>query len=645
MSSFNETVAECASVTPERARQVMDEMGIVLQPQPAAPVALRVTRIAFTGTKTPSGEDPEPFTVDYSFEAGLTAVTSEKNLVGKSTILWLIRWALTGRRPSELADDVREWIDEVTVEGVIGAESFAVHWTLRNGATHGGSLTTSEGAGSSFIGQPGFDETMGAFMLDRLRLSPTPWWKSQRGGDAGEGAVSHHGWPSYFPALLVRGDQVGVLLGENFEGGQAITLLQVFLGLPWALTHQSASTALKDFSHKREAANRRAREDATAREAVLKPTRERLAAISSEISSFASLPGAVSPDEADARVQAFTTSSAAVATAAEQLIHAQQNLGVARAEADELAKQLSALREDAVIVPLIGRVRPVACPRCTTEIADDCRAEERNGRCMVCSVPIQAPDSEAAAIDEAATLAKTSQHAVEEATAALAAAKAVYDAAVTASQRARKDVDAVTDASQATARVRTLELERARLEGRVEQARTVAIAPPDEDDRHVVIRCARAEAERRRAAAAKNLLEELGNEIVYVAHRFGFSQLEDASPKLNATLAMRVAGKDSSFGRRSPGEKLRLKLALVIALLRVGERLGIGRHPGLLLVDSPGGEEMVELDIGNVLKELDDLCKELPQLQVVCATARAEDVRALLPDERIIHGEDWIDVW
>lgn len=90
---------------------------------------------------------------------------------------------------------------------------------------------------------------------------------------------------------------------------------------------------------------------------------------------------------------------------------------------------------------------------------------------------------------------------------------------------------------------------------------------------------------------------------------------------------------------------MRLKLALVIALLRVGERLGIGRHPGLLLVDSPGGEEMVELDIGNVLKELDDLCKELPQLQVVCATARAEDVRALLPDERIIHGEDWIDVW
>lgn len=645
MSSFTEAVAKCAGVTPERASQVMDEMGIVLQPQPAAPVPLKVTRIAFTGTKTPSGEDPEPFSLDYSFEAGLTAVTSEKNLVGKSTILWLIRWALTGRRPSDLADDVREWIDEVTVEGVIGTESFVVHWTLRHGATNEGSLTTSDGTDSSFTGQPGFDETMGAFMLDRLRLSPTPWWKSQRGGDAGEGVVSHHGWPSYFPALLVRGDQVGVLLGENFEGGQAITLLQVFLGLPWALTHQSASTALKDFSHKQEAANRRAREDAKARDVVLKPTRDRLEAITRELSSLASAPGAVSPDEADARVQAFTRSSAAVATAAEELAQAQQNLEVVRADADELAKQLSALREDAVIVPLIGRVRPVACPRCTTEIAEERRAEEERGHCMVCDVPIEAPESEAAVINEAAELAKAAQDAVEAATAAHSAAQAVYANAVAANERARSDVDAVTKASQATARARELDMERARLEGRVEQAQTVALAPPEEDDRQAVIACAGEEAERRRAQAANNLLEELGKEIVYVAHRFGFSQLEEASPKLNATLAMRVAGNDSSFGRRSPGEKLRLKLALVIALLRVGERLGIGRHPGLLLVDSPGGEEMVELDVGNVLKELDDLCREIPQLQVVCATARADDVRALLPGERIIHGEDWIEVW
>ncbi len=645
MSSFTEAVAECAGVTHERARQVMNETGIVLQPQPAAPVPLKVKRIAFSGTKTRSGVAPEPFAVDYAFQDGLTAVTSEKNLVGKSTLLWLIRWALTGRRPADLADDVRDWIDEVTVEGAVGTERFIIHWTLSDGTTSQGSLTTSDDAGSSFTGQQQFDEVMGAFMLDRLRLFPTPWWKSQRGGDAGEGMVSIHGWPAYFPALLVRGDQVGVLLGENVEGGQALTLLQVFLGLPWVLTHQSAATALKDLCYKQEAAKRRARDDEKARDAVLKPTRDRLAAITEELSSLASAPGALSPDEADARVRAFTASTAAVASAAEQLARAEQNLAVARADADELVKQLSALREDAVIVPLIGRVRPVACPRCTTEIAQERRAEEKSGHCMVCDVPIEAPESDATVVDEAATLAKAAEEAVDAAAAAHAATQAAYAAAVAANNDARTKVDAVAKGSEATARARRLEMEQARLQGRVEQAQSVALPSAEQDDRYTVIACARTEAERRRAAAAKNLLEELSKEIVYVAHRFGFSQLEQASPKLNATLAMRVAGKDSNFGRRSPGEKLRLKLAMVIALLRVGERLGIGRHPGLLLVDSPGGEEMVELDVGNVLKELEDLGKEIPNLQVVCATARADDVRSLLPEERIIHGHDWIEVW
>jgi hypothetical protein len=624
---------------------VIDEIGIVLQPQPAAPVPLRVTRIAFAGTKALTGKDPTPIHVDYAFETGLTAVTSEKNLVGKSSILWLIRWALTGRRPSDLADDVRQWIDEVTLEGIVGTETFIVHWSLRDGATDAGSLRTSDGVSTAFSGQSGFEEAMGAFMLDRLRLSPTPWWRSQRGGATGEGAVSHHSWPSYFPALLIRGDQVGVLLGESFEAGQAVTLLQVFLGLPWALTYQSASTAAKDFAHKEEAANRRARDDAKARDTALKPTRDRVAAIARELASLAGAAGAVSPEEADARVQAFASSSAAVAAAAEQVVQARQDLEVARADADELIKQLSALREDAVIVRLIGRVRPVACPRCATEISEERRAEDRSGHCMVCDVRIEAPDSDAAAIDDAADLAKKAEEAVVAERAAHAAAEATYAKAVAANQGARAEVDAVTKASVSTTRVRELQMERARLEGRVEQAETVDLVQSETDDRPAVIAAARTEAERRRGEAAKNLLEELGAEILYVAHRFGFSLLEEASPKLNASLAMRVAGTDSSFSRRSPGEQLRLKLAMVIALLRVGERLGIGRHPGLLLVDSPGGEEMVELDVGNVLKELDDLCRELPQLQVVCATARADDVRALLPDERIIHGEAWIEVW
>ncbi|MBF6621563.1 MAG: hypothetical protein ITG02_15205 [Patulibacter sp.] len=193
MSSFIDAVAERTQLKPELARQILEARGIVLQPQAAAPAALQLERLAFNGTKRLAGQDPEPIAVHHEFEAGLTAVTSTKNLMGKSSVLWLIRWGLTGRRPSDLADDVRRWLDEVSLEGTVGTEHFSVHWQIKDGASAEGSLTVGDTT-ATFDTPEGFEETMAAFMLDRLRLSATPWWKRQREGHDDEGTVSLHGW-------------------------------------------------------------------------------------------------------------------------------------------------------------------------------------------------------------------------------------------------------------------------------------------------------------------------------------------------------------------------------------------------------------------------------------------------------------------
>jgi hypothetical protein len=141
------------------------------------------------------------------------------------------------------------------------------------------------------------------------------------------------------------------------------------------------------------------------------------------------------------------------------------------------------------------------------------------------------------------------------------------------------------------------------------------------------------------------MLERLGAEITLIAGAFGFKNLQSDRLKLNAHLELTAADAVSQFGQRTPGEKLRLKIALVVALLRVASQLGIGRHPGLLLIDSPGGEEMVELNVASVLTELQRLCTDLPELQIVVATAHAADVREVVPEERTIHGPRWREVW
>ena len=160
-----------------------------------------------------------------------------------------------------------------------------------------------------------------------------------------------------------------------------------------------------------------------------------------------------------------------------------------------------------------------------------------------------------------------------------------------------------------------------------------------------IVKAAKREAEDRRTAAAETLLADLGKEIVDLAQAFGIPNLEEARPKLNAHLGLRIGGVESAFGKRTAGERLRLRLATVVALLRIGARLGVGRHPGLLLIDSPGAEEMVEENVGSILKELSAVCEELGDLQLICATARAHEAKEVIESERLIHGPDYDEVW
>ena len=64
--------------------------------------------------------------------------------------------------------------------------------------------------------------------------------------------------------------------------------------------------------------------------------------------------------------------------------------------------------------------------------------------------------------------------------------------------------------------------------------------------------------------------------------------LEGARLKGNTHLDLVKGGVTVPFGEQTAGEKARLKIATTLALIKIAEQRGIGRHPGLLLIDSPG---------------------------------------------------------
>lgn len=169
--SFAEAVAERVGQAAAAVESVLADYGIEPQPTAAAPVSLTLTHLKFAGTKRREGRDDEPFDVEKDLGPGLWAVTSQgTNLAGKSSVLFIIRWALTGR--NHLTQDVQDWLAEVSLDGTVGGVPFSVRFTTSADGIDG-KLRAGDALVAEFD-EGDFEEVMDSFFLDRLRLDPTP---------------------------------------------------------------------------------------------------------------------------------------------------------------------------------------------------------------------------------------------------------------------------------------------------------------------------------------------------------------------------------------------------------------------------------------------------------------------------------------
>ena len=130
------------------------------------------------------------------------------------------------------------------------------------------------------------------------------------------------------------------------------------------------------------------------------------------------------------------------------------------------------------------------------------------------------------------------------------------------------------------------------LEGRLQEA---GFEPDQEDEGNeddlAVLNAIVAETEgtsRLCARTAEGCLRTSGR----VCPKFGMHNLSQASLKGNANLSLVKGGVATSYSKVTEGEKLRLKVATVLAMIEVAEKKGVGRHPGLLMIDSPAAQEV-----------------------------------------------------
>jgi hypothetical protein len=703
--------------------EVLNDLGIPTSASKGVPVRLRVKRVAFGGTKrlaldhpdaaghpieeiadvaqlgpedatstkseaahsdllaaaTGLGEDDDaagqpkyenvrralvPFTFDWQPQEGVNGLGSERNLRGKSTIVNVLLWSLSGRC-SEFSPDVLRWIERVEVDWLVGQETLRVAFDADNGDVENGTVTllgdheAAENVVATFD-RDSFEDALNSVMLNRLRLEA--FTVSQAGK-----AVSHQ-WPAYVNALWVRPKYLNSIIGK--EPLLGVRLMQMFIGTDWVPVLAAASTIAGTLAAEQKAAEQRTKTTTDAVEASRVEAQKKVDALRSQIDALA--PG--TPDLAK-----ITAASVRAGDMARE-IHALETQLLNQSVAwDTIQQQLRATKarrhteyEHALLTKFFHQMEPTVCPRCTATVTEERRAAEPDEhKCSVCTsdLNLEALDANvvvASSVDPhvttslvAAADASTTEvgegepeprsdidaleEALQTADSALAALRDRLDELVAARDAASNEAALDTALLAAAQERQRLEIELARAEGAV-GALAQPVAPTVGAPADPIQLAVAATAESVLSGWVKDsqdpLLAEISADIERLTVSFGGDSLSDVKLDGAANMKLRKGGDPATYGRLTPGEQLRIKIATVIALIRHGYVGGLGRHPGFLLLDSPAAEEIPDGDLATMVAALIEVTNDAP-MQIIVATRNTGPLMDLLPEgNRIIATSD-----
>tara|TARA_R110002072_G_scaffold28296_3_gene91061 strand:- start:3833 stop:5803 length:1971 start_codon:yes stop_codon:yes gene_type:complete len=608
------------------------------------PRRLLLRKIRFAGERIGvANEGPFEFEWELGMP-GVWCVTSENNLVGKSTVLEVAMWALRGV-PRGLQEDVRGWLREVEVSFDVDAVTHCVSFSLSSGKPVGRLVRHTPKTRRNvavFDSAESFERAMGDFMLQTLGLEPLPSW--QKFPRAEDGRQVWHGWRAFSGALFVPDSSHEALLGELAIAGLPGRLLQMFVGMPWAQTVALAKGTQKLVAQMDRNQKRRAQEDALAREQDLEQLQLEAEGARARLKALPDTGTEIR--EMDLAVSSLRTIAVQCAEVERRIRESEKAL--AEAEDSRLAdkKSLVDLREGRLAALFFHGLDPSHCPRCDESISQERRqGEQDTGQCSICTRPLGAIDLEASedVLQEAEDRAKGSKKAVVEARAALNRHHDDLEKRERRQELFRNQLEELRSKRSRASERWAAELEVAKLEGRLAE-RESRVTQAEDSGSHesdlAILQAVVSESERLGKAASEEFLAHLDAEILRLATKFGIHALEKVRLDRGARLMIWKGGKKTSFSKVTKGERLRLRVATIIAMLRVSEELGVGRHPFLLFIDSPGAEEVKDVDAACLVGELQRLAGEL-RLQVIVATARPDLLPAEIPDARIRRsGED-----
>jgi transcription elongation factor Elf1 len=611
-----------------------------IQPSPvlAQPRRLVLREIEFSGEKD-GVANAGTFAFSWTtLDHGLWAMLSEHNLRGKSTIIEIVRWMIRGRPSSNLQDDVRRWVHAVRLSFLLDSDEYEIVaktqgepigslYRIRAPGAAGGEPERTVLADFATDGE--FEAVMADFFMRTFAMDPISTWRQ---GREDEGQSVTHSWVAFSGAMFI-GTNYEVLLGDMpVTTGLTSRLMQMYLGVPWVSTLAAAKTAHQIVE---QAVQVSARKNEQGHEA----TKVRIASISAQLAEKRAELANIPSDEAvRSAIDADVTELADVRCQkrvmveyAERAVAALRELTTVHQEdRRDLQTHMDAMSATAVF----RRLEPKYCPRCDHTISKAKKElESSTHSCSVCGESItNSEDGEAikAELQERVTASEVevarASAKKEEAENKLTALRGKVDLLQSRLESASKKLGSAVRRQETAMAV-------AALEGRLEEASISPVAQADDRSGELkILSAVVAVTETRVKAVRDGLLIDVSARLVEYARAFGMENLSEASLKGNAALSLVKGGVPTSYSKVTEGEKLRLKVAAVLAMIEIAEARGIGRHPGLLMIDSPAAQEVSPVDVDHLIAGLQAVFTKLPHFQVFVAGISSKAITDHIPE-------------
>ena len=312
---------------------------------------------------------------------------------------------------------------------------------------------------------------------------------------------------------------------------------------------------------------------------------------------------------------------------------------VARAEA---RRKLLQAKDDAEARLVFKRLKPTCCPSCAREFEEGRFAATGTTTCGLCGKEEDEVGSTEELIAELEAEAAETLATQKSAEKAAGAAKDAFETAAAAVMAVTLRIEKVQAELQNGSAADGIRLDIAKLKASIEELElasgpSVDVEPIRQEE--AVLNAAEKVTKSLFEDLQTEILKEVSAALMKFSEAFGVQNLQSMTLNGAGHLKIEQGGQTTSFTKLNPGESLRVRIAAALAVLEVAERRGHGRHPGLIVLDSPAAQEMSHQDFAAMVESVVAAADGIPDVQIVIGAVNRQELLSRVPRDRRRHAE------